>query len=287
MQEAVFIREKLDGEVWRHQGKSGMHSAHSHDVLEMNLIVRGEASYQMKSRRYHMTPRSMVWLFPRHTHQLIDCSEDFFMWIVVFRPSFVRKQATQPRYMMLRKDNPAGWFCRLLSRVDMNFLLNKLEENDQLQENPDLHRAILLQLMLQAWDYFVRTNNEPVHSELHPAIEKACTILSQNKHADKLIIEMKYEEKKVDLTHLSQLVHLSPARLSRLFHQQMGITITDYKNKLRIEHALKQYGMGQRITMLQAALESGFGSYAQFYRIFTQVTGKTPREYAHSVRAIC
>ena len=36
------------------------------------------------------------------------------------------------------------------------------------------------------------------------------------------------------------------------------------------------YGGGRRTTALAAALEAGFGSYAQFYRVFREETGRSP-----------
>lgn len=35
-------------------------------------------------------------------------------------------------------------------------------------------------------------------------------------------------------------------------------------------------GTGRRTTALAAALEAGFGSYAQFYRVFREQTGRSP-----------
>jgi AraC-like DNA-binding protein len=39
---------------------------------------------------------------------------------------------------------------------------------------------------------------------------------------------------------------------------------------------LRLYGTGRRTTALAAALEAGFGSYAQFYRVFRQQAGRSP-----------
>ena len=36
------------------------------------------------------------------------------------------------------------------------------------------------------------------------------------------------------------------------------------------------YGRGRRTTALAAALGAGFGSYAQFHRVFRELTGRSP-----------
>ena len=44
----------------------------------------------------------------------------------------------------------------------------------------------------------------------------------------------------------------------------------------RLQRFLRVYGSGRRTTALAAALEAGFGSYAQFYRVFREETGRNP-----------
>jgi transcriptional regulator GlxA family with amidase domain len=58
----------------------------------------------------------------------------------------------------------------------------------------------------------------------------------------------------------------------------MGVSLVGYKNRLRLERffTLVHPGGGN---LLQAALDAGFGSYAQFHRVFRDLLGTTPREY--------
>jgi AraC-like DNA-binding protein len=46
-----------------------------------------------------------------------------------------------------------------------------------------------------------------------------------------------------------------------------------------LERFLEIYGRGRRVGALEAALEAGFGSYSQFYRVFRQTIGENPNEY--------
>jgi transcriptional regulator GlxA family with amidase domain len=72
---------------------------------------------------------------------------------------------------------------------------------------------------------------------------------------------------------------LSASRLSRLFKEQTGFALVDFRNRQRISRFLEIYGTGQRQTMLNAAMDAGFGSYPQFHRVFRQVMGSSPAEY--------
>jgi AraC-like DNA-binding protein len=61
-----------------------------------------------------------------------------------------------------------------------------------------------------------------------------------------------------------------------LFTVQTGASLTRYRNQQRVHQFLLNYGDGTRTTMLAAALAAGFGSYAQFYRVFLRETGRSP-----------
>jgi AraC-like DNA-binding protein len=52
--------------------------------------------------------------------------------------------------------------------------------------------------------------------------------------------------------------------------------ISWFRNQQRLQRFLRLYGTGRRTTALAAALEAGFGSYAQFYRVFRQQAGRSP-----------
>ncbi|MEV0282929.1 helix-turn-helix domain-containing protein [Kribbella sp. NPDC050820] len=61
--------------------------------------------------------------------------------------------------------------------------------------------------------------------------------------------------------------------------QQMGTNITRFRNEHRFRRFLDTYGAGHDVTVLDAALEAGFGSYPQFHRVTRSITGTSPAEY--------
>lgn len=56
----------------------------------------------------------------------------------------------------------------------------------------------------------------------------------------------------------------------------MGISISRFRNQQRLERFLSIAGDGQHSSTLAAAHAAGFGSYAQFYRVFRDATGGSP-----------
>jgi AraC-like DNA-binding protein len=71
---------------------------------------------------------------------------------------------------------------------------------------------------------------------------------------------------------------ISPSRLARVFKGEMGMSLVDYRNRLRLERFQVLVDSGGE-NLLEAALAAGFGSYAQFHRVFRALRGTTPREY--------
>lgn len=67
-------------------------------------------------------------------------------------------------------------------------------------------------------------------------------------------------------------------RLGRVFKAEMGETIPDYRNRLRLERFFSVVDT-EGGNLLGAALDAGFGSYAQFHRVFHGAFDCSPIEY--------
>jgi AraC-like DNA-binding protein len=91
-------------------------------------------------------------------------------------------------------------------------------------------------------------------------------------------IQALHEDVTLDGGALAKRVGVSAGKLARDFKTEMGLSLVEYRNRLRLERflALVDRGGGN---LLEAALDAGFGSYAQFHRVFRAMLGTTPREY--------
>jgi AraC-like DNA-binding protein len=91
------------------------------------------------------------------------------------------------------------------------------------------------------------------------------------------------EAEPISIPELAKRSGLSSSRLSKLFHDQTGVTLVEYRQRQAIQKFLRLYARGRRRTILQAALEAGFGSYAQFHKVFKRVIGIGPAEYRRKI----
>ena len=71
---------------------------------------------------------------------------------------------------------------------------------------------------------------------------------------------------------------VSLGRLAHVFKVEIGMSMVEYKNRVRLNRFTALVDKGRR-NLLEAALAAGFGSYAQFHRVFRALRHVTPREY--------
>ncbi len=86
------------------------------------------------------------------------------------------------------------------------------------------------------------------------------------------------EDSALGRRQLAARLGLSESCLSRAFKREMGFSVSQYRARLKLERFLALVDP-RRGNLLAAALDAGFGSYAQFHRVFRAVLGKTPSEY--------
>jgi AraC-like DNA-binding protein len=274
MRQSLKLPKSLDGNLWHYRNLGRANAMHHHAELEFNLVTRGSGLYLLENRKYEIRRGDLLWLFPAQEHVLIEQTLDFEMWIGVCKPGTVQRIATDASAKILRQKNPPGEYCRRLPQPALAQLETLFSEIAAKQDQTGLFNVGLAYAFLNAWQQFEQASDVPVR-DVHPAVEKAARLIRD-------------ESTTMTLDDLAHRSGLSPHRLSRLFKQQTGIALVDFRNRQRMERFLEIYGTGQRLTMLDAALEAGFGSYPQFHRVFKRVTGYSPRNHErHNFHSKC
>lgn len=297
MVEEHIIDDNHQGFVFLYDSKRhmvGMRNPHRHKELEMNIILKGSAEYILADQCYKLTPGNLVWLFPGHDHQLTKTDENFEMFVVCFKEElFQNNTFLQEKYQILSEQNPTGSFCRRISMTSTEKLAKICQslcdlhtedvsspayyyagqafgfENNSpcLHSDPVLLNAGLSYLMTIGWHLFLTEGAIEKNEVINPFVERAIDLLNE------------YPEKEFGLTELSSECGVSCSRLSRLFNEQMGLSIVDYKNKLKIELFLNCIKENPEYSISEACYKVGFGSYSQFYKIFKKIFGISPKAY--------
>ena len=102
-------------------------------------------------------------------------------------------------------------------------------------------------------------------NHIHPAVHRVQDAISHN------------PAKHWNLGGLARVAGASNRHLSRLFHEHAGMSITDYRNRLRATLARELISQ-TRLDIEQVAERSGFGSTRQLRRAWRRLYGTTPRQ---------
>ena len=271
MKQKLMLPPNHVGALWFFDQRPFPMRAHQHDELECNLVVRGQGTYLINGRKIEIAPRSILWLFPEQDHILLEQSPDFAMWILLIKPDYLQQICTDKHSATLLADNPPGNFCRYLPERQARNLWEQCGKVTAVAAQESFYNISLGYLLHTIWALYQQAGVTALGESVHPAVEKAARLINAGLEQD-------------DLTSLAQQVGLSPHRLSRLFKEQIVLSLTDFRNNCRLERFLELYQYGKTKTMLDAALQAGFGSYAQFYRVFKQIMGMTPAEFDRSLK---
>ena len=264
-------------------------NSHHHAELELNVVVRGAITYVVGGRRFTFTQRTLLWMFPSQEHQLVDRSPDAEYFVAVFKPEMIRRSCRSAAYADLRRKRFAcdGVLHTLLEpeafdliRRNMDALMQGSLDPDILNReggfgygssfrfehgDPEGLNAGLHHLLLTCWRSQRKGLSPGREVTLHPAVRRALEVLGE-------------EEGDWDLGQLARTCHVSEAYLSRIFARQIGVPLNRYRNSLRLSRFWDHYRRSGDRTLTEAVYAAGFGSYAQFYKIFTQAYGRGPRE---------
>lgn len=129
-------------------------------------------------------------------------------------------------------------------------------------------------------------------SLLARAIESSRTALSKlsndvTKSQHRLVREVTQalvRDPSLSCESLAKALQMSSGQLARTFKHYAQVSIVDHRNEIRLARFLGHVDT-KAGNLLEAALEAGFGSYAQFHRVFRARFGQAPREYLLEHRA--
>lgn len=285
------LRDGYDGLVYLAESKRNLPSlqSHHHRELELNFVVQGTITYVVDGSRFTFSPGTLLWLFPGKEHRLIARSENASFYVVVFTPSLINKACHIAKYQDLKQtpdqqDKLASMVLdpkrfELIWKMMASLMEGSLDSDLLNREagfgpasdfcfehhDPDALNAGLHYLLLLCWRFQIEANTNGDAIALHPSVKRAIRILSESDTGQSLDV-------------LSRACGASKSYLSRTFHRQVGVPLHQYRNSLRLARFFEAYRGADQSTLAEAVYAAGFGSYAQFYKVFTQSYGCGPRE---------
>lgn len=183
-------------------------------------------------------------------------------FIVIGVPHYPVRRPFISRLRELYPDVPMLILRRAEKRDDTEdivrgeFLLSDCGKDDDLR----IVRSIRSLLPLQPCDHTHKTCNYEI-------VRDVIRILSEN-----------YSDLDLSLEKVAKALTLSPAQLSRILNQDVGVSFRRLLRQTRIEEA-KHLLASRRYSIKQVALRVGFSDSHYFSRTFKALTGQSASEY--------
>ena len=157
-----------------------------------------------------------------------------------------------------------GAVTRQLSEVSVTRLKKQFQMLELAIDTGQREARARKDLLLSAWAEHCQATSVD-EGVLHPIVERAVRTLKETPTLN-------------SMETLARMCGASSSWLSRLFRQQMGVSLVDFRNRHRIERFFELYRERPQQNIMDLASVAGFGSYAQFHRVFRKTLGFRPAE---------
>lgn len=226
---------------------------HSHGWHQLVYAVSGALTVNTEGRSFVISPDHAVWLPANTLHRVGS------LLGAEFRSLYV---ARTPRLKL-----PGS--IRVF-RVSHLLRALVIEASDLKQASPDPYTARVTKLIL---DQLERA--EHIDFSLpwptHPSLVTLCDAL----YADPSDAR--------DVNQWGSELGMSARTLTRHFEHDVGLTIRNWRRRLRLFKAIELLGGGRGIT--DTAFDLGYASASAFIYMFRQETGQSPRSYQRQIPA--
>jgi YesN/AraC family two-component response regulator len=134
---------------------------------------------------------------------------------------------------------------------------------DQIQDVNDLME--LSRLLVPVLERFIACTFELSNVKNRDLLYRAVSYIRQNYQGD------------ITLQDVAAEVGLNPTYFSKLFGDELGISFTDYLNRVRIEAA--KLLMPEDLSLAEISQRVGFNDQSYFSKVFRKLEGQPPRKW--------
>ncbi|MBQ9760419.1 MAG: helix-turn-helix domain-containing protein [Clostridia bacterium] len=248
---------------------------HQHDFIELVYVVAGSALQVVNEERYEVQRGDLIFINYGSTHAFMP-HEPFTYVNICFKPETLAKSVITPENAFAVLQLTA--FDEIRRESDESMISFTGDERDEIErtvlamEREYTERGASWRTMLESYMNILivrllRRVRLEVSDKAAPDIwTELSTYIDDNLGSD------------LTLPTLAGKCFYNPSYFSRVFKDRFEMSLTEYINRRRIEHALR---LLEETTLSgeEIAARAGFSSKSSFYRVFTKHTGCSPSEY--------
>jgi AraC-like DNA-binding protein len=225
---------------------------HFHSEPELNLITAGTAIFGAGDTTIPVGAGDLLWWSPGQDHVMLEASPDLELFVIGLAPELCAR--------VLGSDGAAVYGGATRVTLD-EAALARLRAHCSAPLASDAGAA---EGHVGAFWQEANRLRLTVPSDKHTLTARALRSLIERPHLRR--------------DDVASAARGYPSEVSRYFHRDLGLTLTEYRTRLRLIRFMHGVVV-QRMSLLRAALEAGFGSYSQCHRVFQHTLGCTPRNY--------
>lgn len=258
-------------------GKNDVFYPHCHEFYEIFLTVLGEVTHQINGKVQKLPEGSLVFIRPDDVHAYIYDTPDSSNTAYINLTFTV--DTVKELFKYLSKDFPS----KKLLDCDMPpmIVLNELEKQHLLSQVSELNvvnwqdkSALKLHMRSILADIFVRYFylSKPDDDNIMPV------------WLTEMMSEMRKPENFADgINKMIEISGKSREHIARTLKKYCRVTATEYINDLRINYASNLL-LHTNTKILDICFDCGFQSMSNFYRIFKDKYGISPKEFRVSYK---
>ncbi len=268
-QEYITYKEHSSVRIWM-SDVAGHYDTHVHSAIEVLLLNRGSAVYQLPDMTYHVEPGQILFLPSGCPHALTE-SADTLRYLLLFEPNPLYTLQDMPQVsFMTQRPIYLKEASELRDQVT-SLLLEAVECYFQKQPmwNTQCYARLLQTYALLGKDYLSTTGPYPPvrHKRIDPEImNSVMTYISEHYMDD------------ISLEDAAGFAGFSKYYFSRVFKEYSGSSFSSYLMTRRL-NAASNLLIRTNQPIREIAHNSGFGSVATFNRIFHDQKKCTPSQF--------
>jgi AraC-like DNA-binding protein len=251
---------------------SPMEGPHRHNDVELNFIERGAFTYLFGGRRVTVRENHLALFWAAMPHQLIAVEPSTgSYWLTLPLGWFLRWRLPDALTQQILR----GAIIAQPAPADADQQLFEQWVADLEQGGPEQRRVVLLELEARLRRLALALDTSS------PALpDSPAAGLSKAERLAQLVVEHFAESWRA--ADIARAAGLHPNYAMTLFRDAFGVSIGAYLTQHRVARA-QQLLVTTETSVLDIALQSGFGSASRFYAAFKQACGLSPHAYRASL----
>lgn len=257
-----------------------MAAPHWHAQVEVNYVFRGHVTYRMQGHPADLRAGDLCIFWGGLPHQVVDTAEDSLFVAIhlplvhFFRlrlPSDIQQQLV--RGATLVTERPDAEDARAFDRWS-----DWMRSDEPLRRDHAVEELLLRIERIRFAPYRllgVRAPDEapaaaPDLQSFH-CIGRICEFVAENFRED------------IDSSDIAVSADMHPKYAMSVFKKSTGMTLIEYVSLLRLSYA-QALLMRDDASVLQVAMDSGFGSLSAFNKCFRKISGMSPSDFKREMR---